>query len=117
VTTLAPPETGGWLEQFVIGLMVPGAFWRAERYGDGAYTLWLYSSDTLSWASVDYVRDQAEYEVYQSGPRSLWGEVEAAWRWWEDQGRPGFDRFGLTVTPESQSAWLDHPDNPVPVLK
>ena len=27
-TGLAPPDTGGWLAQFVIGAGVPGAFWR-----------------------------------------------------------------------------------------
>ncbi|MFJ5118468.1 methyltransferase domain-containing protein [Kitasatospora sp. NPDC088548] len=114
-TTLAPPDTGGWFEQFVIGAAVPGTFWRAERYDNGAYTLWLYSRDTLSWASADYERDRTEYEVYQSGPRNLWDEVEAAWRWWDGQGRPDFDRFGLTVTPDGHTVWLDHSENPVPV--
>lgn len=114
MTTLSPQDTGEWFRQFVIGLGVPRAFWRAERYDDGAYTLWLYSSDKLSWASADYERDRTEYEVYQSGPRNLWDEVEAAYRWWDSQGRPGHERFGLTVTPETQTAWLDSPDNPVP---
>ncbi|MEV6972397.1 methyltransferase domain-containing protein [Kitasatospora sp. NPDC093806] len=113
-TRLAPPETGGWFEQFVIGAGVPGAFWRAERYGDGAYTLWLYSRDTLSWASADYERGCTAYEVYQSGPRKLWDEVEATWRWWDGHGRPGFDRFGLTVTPDAHTVWLDSPQKPVP---
>ncbi|MER7766563.1 methyltransferase domain-containing protein [Kitasatospora sp. NPDC096140] len=113
-TSLAPPDTGGWLEQFVIGAAVPGAFWRAERYDDGAYTLWLYSRDTLSWASVDYERDRTEYEVYQSGPRRLWDEAAAAYQWWSGQGRPGHDRFGLTVNPDGQYVWLDSPDHPVP---
>ncbi|MFC5663619.1 methyltransferase domain-containing protein [Kitasatospora misakiensis] len=114
-SALAPPDTGGWLEQFVIGAAVPGAFWRAERYEDGAYTLWLYSRDTESWASVDYVRGRTEYEVHQSGPRALWDEVEAAWRWWDEHGRPGFDRFGLTVGPEGHTVWLDSPGTPVPL--
>ncbi|MED7947792.1 methyltransferase domain-containing protein [Kitasatospora sp. NPDC058201] len=114
-TALAPPDTGGWFELFVIGAAVPGTFWRAERYDNGAYTLWLYSRDARSWASADYERDRAEYEVYQSGPRNLWDEVEAAWRWWDDQGRPGFDRFGLTVTLDGHTVWLDSPETPVPV--
>ncbi|MFF7593304.1 methyltransferase domain-containing protein [Kitasatospora purpeofusca] len=113
-TTLAPPDTGGWLAQFAIGVAVPGAFWRAERYGNDAYTFWLYSRDTLSWASADYERGRTEYEVYQSGPRQLWGEVEAAWRWWDAQGRPGVDHFGLTATPQGHTVWLDAPDHPVP---
>ncbi|MFJ4674871.1 methyltransferase domain-containing protein [Kitasatospora sp. NPDC088783] len=113
-TTLSPRDTGEWFRQFVIGLGVPGAFWRAERYDRDAYTLWIYSRDKQSWASVDHERDRTEYEVYQSGPRRLWDEVEAAYRWWDDQGRPEHNRFGLTVTPDAHTAWLDRPDNPVP---
>ncbi|MFJ8624637.1 methyltransferase domain-containing protein [Kitasatospora sp. NPDC093550] len=116
-TTLPPPHTGGWLEQFVIGVAVPEAFWRAERYADGAYTLWLYSRDARSWASADYERGRTSYEVYQSGPRRLWDEVEAAWRWWDAQGRPSPDRFGLTVTPDAHTLWLDAPEDPVPVRR
>lgn len=26
---------------------------------------------------------------------------------------PGIGRFGLTVTPGGETAWLDHPGNPV----
>ncbi|MEV7024310.1 methyltransferase domain-containing protein [Kitasatospora sp. NPDC093558] len=113
-TTLSPWDTGTWFQQFVIGLGVPGVFWRAERYENDAYTLWLYSRDRQSLASADYERDRTEYEVYQSGPRRLWDEVEAAYRWWAGQGRPGNERFGLTITPQGQTAWLDSPDNPVP---
>ncbi|MFJ8434702.1 methyltransferase domain-containing protein [Kitasatospora sp. NPDC094019] len=115
VTTLSPRDTGGWLGQFVIGLGVSGTFWRVERYDDGSYTLWLYSRDTLSWATADYEPDRSEYEVVQSGPRNLWDEVTTAYRWWSSQGHPGHERFGLTVTPEGHTAWLDSPDNPVPL--
>nr|WP_202449799.1 protein-L-isoaspartate(D-aspartate) O-methyltransferase [Streptomyces sp. SID4917] len=114
-TTLCPADIGGWLEQFVIGLQVPGAFWRAERYDDGSYTLWTYSTDTRSWASVDYEPKASEYVVVQSGPRKLWDETEAAYQWWEGRGRPGFDRFGLTVDGDGERAWLDSPDCPVPL--
>ncbi|CAM5496908.1 protein-L-isoaspartate(D-aspartate) O-methyltransferase [Streptomyces avidinii] len=113
-SALSPTEIGGWVEQFVIGLMVPGAFWRAERYEGGAYTLWTYSTDTQSWASVDYVPGADEYEVVQSGPRDLWEETEVAFQWWFSHGRPGFDHFGLTVGPDTQRAWLDTPENVLP---
>jgi hypothetical protein len=42
-----------------------------------------------------------------------WDEVEAAYRWWVDVGRPGVERFGLDVGPEGEYAWLDSPVNPV----
>ncbi|MFB7906991.1 methyltransferase domain-containing protein [Kitasatospora sp. NPDC056076] len=114
MTTLSPRDTGDWFQLFVIGLGVPRAFWRAERMENGAYTLWQYSRDKQSWASADYEKGRTEYEVYQSGPRKLWDEVEAAYRWWDGRGRPGFERFGLTVTAEGHTAWLDSPANPVP---
>ncbi|MFD7664685.1 methyltransferase domain-containing protein [Streptomyces sp. NPDC059788] len=114
-TTLSPADIGGWLQQFVIGLQVPGAFWRAERYANGSYTLWTYSTDTRSWASADYVPNADTYEVVQSGPRRLWDETEAAHRWWEENGQPDFDRFGLNADEYGEWAWLDSPDCPVPL--
>ncbi|MFK0252856.1 protein-L-isoaspartate(D-aspartate) O-methyltransferase [Streptomyces sp. NPDC090445] len=113
-TTLLPTEVGGWVEQFAIGLQMPGAFWSVERYDDGTYTLWTYSTDTLSWASADYEPGADSFDVVQSGPRRLWDETEAAYLWWEVRGRPGFDRFGLTVDRDGGQAWLDSPDHPVP---
>ncbi|MFE2108358.1 methyltransferase domain-containing protein [Kitasatospora sp. NPDC059463] len=113
-TTLSPRDTGEWFQQFVIGLAVPGAFWRAERYDDDAYTLWLYSRDKRSWASADYERGRTEYEVYQSGPRRLWTEVESAHHWWTTHGRPTHPRLGLTATPEGHTPWLDTPNHPIP---
>ncbi|CAM5447059.1 methyltransferase domain-containing protein [Kitasatospora aureofaciens] len=113
-SSLSPDDVGGWLEMFSIGVQVPGAFPLTERYPDGTYTLWLHDTAVTSWATADWEPDRTDYEVVQSGPRNLWDEVEAAWRWWDDQGRPGFDRFGLTVTADSHAVWLDSPDNPVP---
>ncbi|WP_031190738.1 MULTISPECIES: methyltransferase domain-containing protein [Streptomyces] len=112
-TALSPAEVGGWVEQFIIGLQVPGAFWTVERYDDGAYTLWTYGTDRQSWASADFEPGASEYEVVQSGPRKLWDETDAAYRWWQKQGQPGFDRFGLTVDSGGEKVWLDSPDNPV----
>lgn len=115
-STLSPAEVGGWVEQFAIGLQMAGAFWTVERYDDGAYTLWTYSTDTLSWASADCEPGADSFDVVQFGPRRLWYETEAAYYWWEGQGRPGFDRFGLTVDSDGERAWLDCPDHPVPAV-
>ncbi|MFJ9842037.1 methyltransferase domain-containing protein [Kitasatospora sp. NPDC101155] len=113
-TRLSPADTGDWIDQFAIGLQVRGCFWRAERYRDGSYTLWLYSTDTASWATADWEAERTTYEVVQSGPRRLWDEVETAWRWWNAAGRPDFERFGLTVTPDGHTPWLDDPANTLP---
>ncbi|MFJ1790681.1 methyltransferase domain-containing protein [Kitasatospora griseola] len=96
-TALSPDELGGWAAMFAIGVRVPGVFPLTERYGDGSYTLWLHDTAVTSWATADWEPGRVEFEVVQSGPRRLWDEVEAAWRWWDGRGRPGFERFELVV--------------------
>ncbi|MFF7369406.1 methyltransferase domain-containing protein [Streptomyces tricolor] len=115
VTTISPDAVGDWPIMFAIGVQVPEAFPWAEKYEDGSYTLWLRDTAVTSWATADYEPGREEFEVYQSGPRKLWDEVETAYLWWEKQGRPGFERFGLTVDGDGERVWLDSPGNPVPV--
>ncbi|MFH8405987.1 methyltransferase domain-containing protein [Streptomyces sp. NPDC018019] len=115
-TFLSPEAVGDWHVMFAIGVQMPNAFPWAESYGDGSYTLWLRDMAVTSWATVDYVPGRAEFEVRQSGPRRLWDEVVAAHRWWEGRGRPGFDRFGLTVDGGEERVWLDDPRDVVGVV-
>ncbi|MFB8350960.1 methyltransferase domain-containing protein [Streptomyces niveus] len=116
MTPLSPEDVGDWLPMFAIGLQAHDVFPWAETYDDGSYTLWLRDTDVTSWATVDFEPGREEFDVYQSGPRELWSEVEAAYRWWEGHDRPGFHRFGLTVDAESgaHTAWLGSPNRPVP---
>lgn len=65
-----------------------------------------------SWAS--FAAETSVPVVHQKGPRWLWDEFEAAYRWWVEAGKPERRRFGMTVTPEGQRLWLDSPGNPVP---
>jgi hypothetical protein len=71
--------------------------------------VWFYGLDDRSWAVVMFQDGATTARVWQSGPRRLWDEVEAAFHWWEERGKPGYERFGLTVTAEGQRAWLDDP--------
>jgi hypothetical protein len=59
-----------------------------------------------SWCEVGEHTGQ----VWEAGPTPLWAAVEDAHRRWCDLGEPGWDRFGLTVTPDRQWVWLDAPD-------
>ncbi|MBX6390511.1 MAG: methyltransferase domain-containing protein [Frankia sp.] len=68
-----------------------------------------------SWATVS-PSDTGSHAVAYEGPRRLWEELEAAYRWWIDAGRPDHTRFGLTVTPTGQTFWLDSPDNLLPPI-
>ncbi|MFF4156215.1 hypothetical protein [Streptomyces sp. NPDC001678] len=87
------------VNRFVLGLRVPDCTYFADRAaGEGRRPVWLYSLSDRSWACVihrDDRDDGAEFTVHQSGPRSLWDEVEAAYEWWIEHDRPGFGRLGL----------------------
>jgi hypothetical protein len=75
--------------------------------------VWFYGLSDSSWAVVIFRDGRSESKVYQAGPRRLWDEVEAACRWWREQGEPGYERFGLTVTQGEQHVWLDTPQHKV----
>ncbi|MFI8816340.1 MULTISPECIES: methyltransferase domain-containing protein [unclassified Streptomyces] len=116
-TSLSPEDVADWLPMFAIGLQTQGMFPYPEKLDGGRYTLWLRDTRVTSWASIDFVPGAEEFGVYRSGPRELWGEVTAAHAWWDDQGRPEFERFGLTVNPDGSTwAWLDSPEHPVPAV-
>ncbi|MFC4563220.1 methyltransferase domain-containing protein [Nocardiopsis mangrovi] len=100
--------------RYAIGVLVPDLY-QVERHADdgsGEYTLWLFDARG-SWAAADHTPGAPSARVSQHGPRSLWTEVERAYHWWTHNNRPTRDRFGLTVTPEGQTPWLDTPDTPV----
>jgi len=114
-STLCPrrvtPNSGAFL---AVGMRVPGCRWEWEDGPEpGGGTAWLYD-DADSWASVT-VSDPAaeEFTVHEYGPRRLWREVEEAYSWWLRLGSPEWERFGMTVTAEEQSVWLDRPETPV----
>lgn len=94
---------------FAIGLRVRDCFHQAAPKRGGARPVWFYGLADQSWACVMFRDRESAADVYQSGPRSLWGEVHASLRWWRAHGGPGFERFGLTVTAEGRRAWVDRP--------
>ncbi|MCK7623065.1 methyltransferase [Streptomyces sp. RS10V-4] len=120
-TALPPWSVAGddWAAQFALGLQLPDVWWTWHE-GPGvdgvSARLWLATTDATSWAAVDWDGETAErFTVWEHGDRRLWREVEAAYRWWRSQSRPGPERFGLTVEPDGRHAlWLQTPDRPLP---
>ncbi|PAU47772.1 methyltransferase domain-containing protein [Streptomyces albireticuli] len=109
-TDLSPDDVGDWIHMFVIGVRVPDLFCRVDPGVEGAYRLWLYDTALTSWASAGFDKGRTAFPVHQSGPRRLWDELETAYRWWEAHGRPGFERFGLTIAEGGRTdVWLDEP--------
>jgi methyltransferase of ATP-grasp peptide maturase system len=64
-----------------------------------------------SWCEViDQPGADGTYQVVEAGPQALWYAVEHAYRVYQDFGRPGWDRLGVTATPDRQYVWIDHPE-------
>lgn len=101
-------------QRFAVGLRMPDCVHVMADKRDGARPVWFYGLSDRSWACVMF-RDGDTASVWQSGPRRLWDEATAAYRWWEAKGKPGHERFGLTLTAEGQTAWLDDPAESWPV--
>ncbi|MFI9077183.1 protein-L-isoaspartate(D-aspartate) O-methyltransferase [Streptomyces sioyaensis] len=97
-------------ERFAMGLRVPQCSYVVAGKSDGARPVWFYSLSDNSWACAMF-RDGKTARVWQQGPRRLWDQVENAFRWWVDSGRPDRTRFGLTVTAKGERVWLDDPAN------
>lgn len=100
--------------QLAISLRVPGCERRHQSYCGceecgGKGVLWLLDSSSRSWASLtdtDPHMDEGQFAVRQFGPRKLWDEVEAAYRWWVDAGSPAAERWRFTVSTEGQRVEL-----------
>ncbi|ABD12601.1 hypothetical protein ThrDRAFT_03515 [Frankia casuarinae] len=101
---------------FAVGLWLPGCTTGQIEEGGPARTLLLSHAASHSWASLTAGSDgQSDgHEVTQYGPRRLWDELEMAYDWWVNAGRPSCARFGLTVTPDGQTSWLDYPERVIP---
>jgi hypothetical protein len=93
---------------FAFGVLLPGWVAGTRKEEDG-HVLTMSHLASTSWATV--LPGDGEHRVYFQGPRRLWEELDAAHRWWAGAGRPDHTRFGLTVTPEGPTFWLDTPDH------
>lgn len=60
-----------------------------------------------SWCEVTGTPGDTYCCVVEGGPVSLWKRFADAHRTWQEAGEPGWDRFGLTVTADEHTVWLD----------
>lgn len=98
--------------QFAIAQRVPRCQWRYWPYDeqDGLGVLWLLDFRSRSWAKLTHTTPDAsddEFRVCQYGPRRLWEEVHAAYRWWVDLGKPAAECWRFTVTQHAQRIELE----------
>ncbi|MGH3822101.1 MAG: hypothetical protein ACRDRA_04565, partial [Pseudonocardiaceae bacterium] len=50
-------------------------------------------------------------QLREGGPTPLWATIENAYQRWFTWNQPSWERFGLTITTDTQVVWLDDPDN------
>jgi protein-L-isoaspartate(D-aspartate) O-methyltransferase len=82
----------------------------ANSYFDGGLMALTVADGGTAWAShIHHTVDASdgEFAVQQFGPRRLWDEVEAAYRWWVGAGRPDAHRWRFTVSPDCQKVELE----------
>lgn len=111
VTSIDPaPLTVHGLFGFVVGWQLPHVT-RAHAISDDGQPVVDLVADDGSRAEVAMTRGPAGYQVRQYGPQRLWDRVEEAVTFWEDEGRPSYERFGITASSHSQTVWFDSPDS------
>ncbi|MBP5938170.1 methyltransferase domain-containing protein [Streptomyces acidiscabies] len=96
---------------FLLAVHLPGAQLQYGTDDDSPSTVMrrLVMPDG-DWAESVYVPGAGPY-VREGGDTGVWDTVERWWSWYLAQDRPPWDRFGLTVTYEGHTLWLDSPEN------
>lgn len=97
---------------FLAHLTVPGRIefgYTADPDTGGIGPLFLHSRDG-SWCEVT-TRDDNTHAVTEGGPQPLWRTLERLHQLWTDAGKPGWDRFRLTIATGRQTVWLEGTDH------
>ena len=105
VTRLKPWRlVGTWETRWAIGASVRDCRWHHDppQSSGGEHVLWLTDPRSGSWASAHYTGSAGTRIVRQAGPRSLWDEVESAFRTWKAAGKPPPDQWILIVSATGQ---------------
>ncbi|SNR68057.1 protein-L-isoaspartate(D-aspartate) O-methyltransferase [Haloechinothrix alba] len=98
---------------FTIGLLVPQCrmHYEEDARGHNQHIVELHDSTSRSWAQVDVDLDHGTpFDVYQQGPRRLWDEAVAGYRWWQQHCTPDPSQFGITIAEDEQAIWLNSQD-------
>ncbi|MCG0284445.1 hypothetical protein [Streptomyces sp. PSAA01] len=98
--------------QFLASLLHPAVNDFALVDDEGQQIRCLFDPVSSSWARITMTGTGImTARLDHGGPRDLWAEREPLLTQWRDAGRPGHERYGLTVSPEGvHTLWLDEPD-------
>ncbi|MEU5641812.1 methyltransferase domain-containing protein [Streptomyces milbemycinicus] len=98
------------MPQLLASLVQPGVNEFALADDDGRQMRCLFDPVTSSWARITMTGVQSA-RLDHGGPRDLWAEREPLISHWRDAGRPGHDRYGLSVSADgAHTLWLDEPE-------
>ncbi|MBB5937864.1 methyltransferase domain-containing protein [Streptomyces zagrosensis] len=62
------------------------------------------------WGEAVYVQEEGAHPLFCELGDGVWETVERVWSWWTDNGRPGWDEFGLTVAGDgTHRLWHQNP--------
>ncbi|MEV5770060.1 methyltransferase domain-containing protein [Streptomyces antimycoticus] len=98
--------------QFLASLLQPQVNDFALVDDEGQQIRCLFDPESSSWARITMTGTGImTARLDHGGPRDLWAEREPLLAQWRDAGRPGHERYGLTVSPDgAHLLWLDEPD-------
>ncbi|MCK2241782.1 MULTISPECIES: methyltransferase domain-containing protein [unclassified Crossiella] len=96
---------------FLAHFHLPAGIWSGLRLdqGTGEPVAHFLTATDGSWYDVELAAEDGYRKVRQGGAQQLWSHLETALLSWRELGRPGWERFGMTVTPDATWIWLDHP--------
>ncbi|MGH3670096.1 MAG: hypothetical protein ACRDSH_05610, partial [Pseudonocardiaceae bacterium] len=89
--------------RFVLNVTIPGL---AHGYRNGDPHDLMISAPDVSHAHIT-----PDSRLTQYGPRRLWDDIETIHQMWQSLDAPPRERFGLTVTRQHQTIWLDTPES------
>ncbi|MDQ3154930.1 MAG: hypothetical protein M3R63_25420 [Actinomycetota bacterium] len=105
--TLATPGLFGFIVQWHLPDVTLG-----RTLDDDDQPVVVLVADDGSHAEIAMNPNADGYRLRQYGPQRLWDRVEEAATFWNDEGRPSYERFGITATTHGQHLWYDNPHGP-----
>ncbi|WP_207309491.1 methyltransferase domain-containing protein [Streptomyces kasugaensis] len=91
--------------RFLLSIAVPHLTWQYDLDDNRKPTGARVWTPDGSIASL-----RADGTVAEAGPRALWTELEREYDTFLGADEPGPDRYGVTVSEDTQRVWLDAPD-------
>lgn len=109
---LAAPDMAQYTAALLARIELPDVLWYWLPSGGEKHNRAIAGRLDRSWARLADDQASGQPLVTQGGPRRLWDALEESAARWLRLGRPGLERFGVSVTPDgAQHVWIDSPES------